>query len=54
MNGIRHASAGCGFSNVIQSVPGQGSGRLPGDLKLDAAAHWLADKAQSLGVDVTV
>ena len=48
------SSAGCGFSNVIQSVPGQGSGRLPGDLKLDAVAHWLADKAQSLGVDVTV
>jgi hypothetical protein len=48
------SSDGCGFSNVIQSIPGQGSGRLPGDKKLDAVAHWLPDKSKSLGIDVTI
>ena len=48
------SSDGCGFSDVIQAVPGQGSGRLQGDKKLDAVAHWMADRTKSWGIDVTV
>ena len=39
---------------MIQAVPGQGSGRLQGDKKLDAVAHWMADRTKSWGIDVTV
>ena len=48
------SSDGCGFSDVIQAAPGQGSGRLQGDKKLDAVAHWMADRTKSWGIDVTV
>ena len=48
-------SQGCGFpSIVIPAVPNQGQGCLQGDKKLDGIAHWLADKAKSGGIDITV
>ena len=49
------SSQGCGFpSIVIPAVPNQGQGRLQGDKKLDGIAHWLADKAKTWGIDITV
>ena len=47
-------SDGYGFSDVIQAVPGQGSGRLQGDKKLDAVAHWMADRTKSWGIAMSL